>query len=93
MKIRYTIKIKDEHNAPEFKKGMGKGVVAIQDCVYKTIESDEDFKSTSFQRHIFEFSKELLEQWFEVVPEIIDVKKERKEKLKEIEEKYNDFVI
>jgi len=93
MKIRYTIKIKDEHNAPEFKKGMGKGVVAIQDCDYKTIETEEQLKDLSFQHHVIQFSRELLEQWFEVVPEVITIKKERKEKLEQLKEEYNDFVI
>lgn len=86
MKLRYTIKIKDEHNPPEFKKGMGKGVVATQDVVYKTIETEEQLKDPSFQHHVFNFSQELLEQWFEVTAEVIDIKKERKEKLKEIDD-------
>lgn len=86
MEIRYTVKIKDEHNPPEFKKGYGKGVLVTQDVEYKTIQTEEDLKSIQFQRHVFEFSKDLLEKWFDVKIEIIDIKKERKKKLKQIEE-------
>lgn len=84
MEIRYTIKIRDEHNPPEFKKGMGKGVLVIEEAVYKTIKTEEDLKSIQFKNHVVQFSMELLEKWFEVIPEVIDVKKERKEKLKKL---------
>ena len=56
MEIRYTIKVKDKHNPPEFKKGMGKGVVATQICSYK-----EDIEKMSsdyrFLSGIMEYSK------------------------------------
>lgn len=84
MEIRYTIKIKDKHNPPEFKKGMGKGVLSTQDCVYNTIITEDDANSYAFQSHVIEFSRELLEDWFEVVAEVIDIKKERREKLKNL---------
>lgn len=84
MKVRYTIKIKDGHNAPEFKKGLGKGVVNIEEVEYAGIKSEEDLKATRFQAYIMEYSRDLLEQWFEVIPEVITLKKERKEKIKQI---------
>ena len=87
MKVRYTIKIKDGHNAPEFKKGLGKGVIYFEDVEYAGIKSEEDLKAARFQAHIMEYSRELLEQWVEVIPEVVTVKMERKEKLRQINEK------
>jgi hypothetical protein len=84
MKIRYTIKIKDKHNPPDFK--FGKGVVATQVCSYKDIKTEKDLKNISFQIHVLEWSKKLLEEYFEVVPEVVDIKKERKEKLKKLKD-------
>jgi hypothetical protein len=86
MKVRYTVKIKDGHNAPEFKKGLGKGVVNIEEVEYAGIKSEEDLKSTRYQAYFMEYSRKLLDEWFEVIPEVITVKRERKEKLKQIEE-------
>ena len=86
MEIRYTIKIKDKHNAPEFKKGMGKGVLAIQDAIYKEV-TDKDFESPVFQGYILDFKRQLLEDWLEVVAEVIDIKKERKKKLERLNER------
>jgi hypothetical protein len=84
MKVRYTVKIKDGHNAPEFKKGLGKGVFYVEDVEYKSINSEKDLKSARFQAYFMEYSRELLEKWVEVVPEVLTVKMEREEKLKQL---------
>lgn len=68
MEIKYTIKIKDSHNAPEFKEGMGKGVIATQIVDFKT---DQDLNSPMVQSSIFSFADKMLHDWFEVVPEIV----------------------
>jgi len=66
--IKYTIKIKDEHNPPEFK--LGKGVVATQVAVFKC--TDEEFESARFQAQIFELAEKMLHEWFEVIPEVVE---------------------
>jgi len=71
MEIQFTIKIRDEHNPPEFKEGMGKGVLQTQVAVYDTI-TEEEFKSSSFQGHVFSFGDELLHKLMEVKIEIVD---------------------
>ena len=68
--IKYTIKVKDEHNPPEFKLGLGKGVISTQVINFNI--TDEDFDSAKFQAHIFELAEKMLHDWFEVVPEIVD---------------------
>ena len=87
MEIEYTIRIREKHNPPEFKEGLGKGVVAIQSFEYKKIKTEKDLNEPSVQRHIFEFSKELLEDWFEVIPTVIK-KKEKKEKKEKMNIEY-----
>lgn len=86
MELKYTIKIRDKYNPPEFKNGMGKGVLRTQEVNYKTIKTVEDFNSPTFQCEALSFSRDLLEDFFEVTIEIVDIKKRRKEKLKQIEE-------
>jgi len=84
MKVRYVVKIKDGHNAPEFKKGFGKGVVSIEEHDYSGIKSEKDLKDVRFQAYFMKHCGELLNEWFEVVPEIVTAKMERKEKLKKL---------
>jgi len=69
MEIKYTIKIKDEHNPPIFDKKLGKGVLATQIADFKGA-TEEDLKTPNFQRQIFELSEKLKNEWFEVVFEI-----------------------
>ena len=78
MELEYTIKIRDSHNPPEFKEGLGKGVLVIQDVLYRKIKNEDDLKDPSFQRHIFEYSQELLEKWFEVVVKVKEKKSKKK---------------
>ena len=79
MEITYTIKIKGKHNPPEFKKGMGKGVVSIQVVEHKDM-TEEDLEDPSFIRHVYcDYVQELLDDWFEVVVTVKD-KKEKKKK-------------
>lgn len=80
MEVRYTIKIRDKHNPPEFKEGEGKGVLVTQDVAYKTIKTETDINDPSFQRHVFEYSQDLLNEWFEVVITTVKKKKEKKKK-------------
>jgi len=86
MELKYIVKVKDSYNPPEFKVGMGKGVLWTQEVDYKKIKTNEDLNSPTFQCEALSFSRELLEEIFEVKIEIIDIKKRRKEKLKQIEE-------
>ena len=80
MEIKYTIKVKDGHNAPEFRKGLGKGVVEVRKVEYKNVDID----TRKTQSHILDYKRQLLEEWFEVVAEVVDIKKERVEKLNKL---------
>jgi hypothetical protein len=69
MEIKYTIRIKEEHNPPTFKDELGKGVVATQVADFKGL-TKEDLESPSVQMQIFELAEKLKNEWFEVVFEI-----------------------
>jgi hypothetical protein len=67
--VKFTVKIKDEHNPPEFKEGMGKGVVATQEIVIKPRRDNDETNSAVF---IMETADLLLRSYFEVNYEIIE---------------------
>jgi len=71
VKVEYTIKLKDNINAPEFKEGMGKGVVSKVTIEYKDVD-DEEFKTNpSIQNGIIEQMDKFILEHFEVIPKII----------------------
>ena len=37
MELKCIVKIKEEHNPPTFKKSLGKGVIAVESAIFKTI--------------------------------------------------------
>ena len=69
MEIKYTIRIKEEHNPPTFKEELGKGVVATQIADFKGA-TEKDLDTPNLQRQIFELAEKLKNEWFEVVFEI-----------------------
>lgn len=69
MKIKYIIRIKEEHNPPTFKEELGKGVVATQIADFKGV-TEKDLDTPSLQMQIFELAEKLKNEWFEVVFEI-----------------------
>ena len=64
MQIEFTVKVKDKHNPPEFKKGLGKGTIAKV-----TVEFDINEKepTTIDAVAIINEKKRLLNDYFEVI--------------------------
>jgi len=62
MLIEYTLKLTSD-KAPEFKEGLGKGVVCIQEVDFKGA-TEEDLKSPAFQRQISDMGDQLLNKHF-----------------------------
>lgn len=76
MKIKYTVRIKPEHNPPDL--GGGPGVIATQEVRDKTIDAkdyqENPHKHFAHRAGIVQHGQELLNEWVEVVFEIIDEK-------------------
>lgn len=70
MDIEYTVKIRASQNPPEFKKGLGKGVVAKLVVEFKGA-TKKDLKSPMFQMQIHEQAEKFLNEHFEVTKKIV----------------------
>ncbi len=70
MEIKYTIRIKEAQKPPVFDDKLGKGVLATQVVIFKGA-TEEDLKSPSFQRQIYEQGEQMKKEWIEVDYEII----------------------
>lgn len=68
IKLKFTVRIKAAQNPPEFTEGLGKGVLQTVEVDFPTM-TDEEFNSPIGQMAIYEYMKELLEEWIEVIPE------------------------
>jgi hypothetical protein len=70
MKIKFTIKIKDDKNPPIFKEELGKGVLQTIVVDFKDL-SEEDLKNDALTNtYIFEMMNKFKEEWVEVKYEI-----------------------
>lgn len=66
MKILYTIQVRDKHNPPEFKEGMGKGSLIEMSAEFKGA-TEEDLKDPEFVKQILETGQEQLADYIEVI--------------------------
>lgn len=69
MEIKYTVRIKLEHNPPVFKDEFGAGVIATQIADFKGA-TEQDLKSPNFQRQMHELAEKIKNEWIEVVYEV-----------------------
>lgn len=71
MELKYTVKIKGKHRPPVFKDGLGRGVVHTRVVEFKGT-TEADLETPVFQKQIYEYAHELLNEYFEVKVELTE---------------------
>ena len=66
--IKFTVRIKPEHNPPKFNEELGEGVLNEVTFDFKNMTEDE-FNSPQGQNAMLEIMKGLISDWIEVIPE------------------------
>ena len=66
VKVKYTIKVRDEHNPPKFHKKFKKGVLVTVDATFKFKDNETEYITVGA---IHEYSQKLLDEYIEVVTE------------------------
>jgi len=72
MEIEYTIKIKDKHNPPEFKEGLGKGVLMTVIADFKGLTKEDMENDPVVQLQITELAEHQLKEYVEVSYKVKD---------------------
>ena len=81
MELQFTLKIKGsgKKNPPEFKKGLGAGVLEIRVLDFIGAKK-KDLKSPMFHRQLHETIEGIISEWIEVKVEILTKKNKKNEK-------------
>lgn len=71
MEIKFTIKIKNKHNAPVFNEELGKGVLATYTIDYKGVTEENIKNNPMLLTSLIEKSEEIMRDWIEVTYETV----------------------
>ena len=66
MEIKFTIKIKDEQNPPEFIENLGKGVLQTIIVDFKGMTDEDLEKNIQFNVQILDMMEKFKKEWIEV---------------------------